>query len=310
MRFGIVGGKTGNDATGKNWVDIYDTSTGLWEEGPDLPEIMWGGPSVIVGDTLHAFAGAQGRTVTENFHFSLDLTNPEATWQNKKKVPRPRVHASGVAVGDKIYMIGGELDHSHAGDTNTVQIYDTLTDTWSFGANAPLRRSHSEWATFEHNGEIWSVSGVDSANAPNRGQAEIFIYNPAQNQWREFEPELPVPLVSPGAKIIDDTLYVFGGGENNWFNGDLRTTYAISLATETIAGDLDGDGAVNGTDFLGWQQGSPTGAADQVALASWQENYGVTAASSQAVVVPEPHALAHIAGWVTLLFARKFRAFE
>lgn len=301
----IVGGKTGNDITGKNWVDIYNTTTGQWQEGPDLPEIMWGGPTVIVGDTLHALAGAQGLNDTENFHFSLDLADPNATWQNKKKVPRPRVHPAGVAVDDKIYMIGGEVTHAHEGDTNTLQIYDTLTDTWSFGANVPLRRSHSEWATFEHHGEIWSVSGVNSANAPNRGQSEIFIYNPGLNEWREFTPELPVDLVSPGAKIIDETLYVYGGGENNWFDGDLKTTYAISIASVTSNGDINGNGIIEGNDFLQWQQSTPAGSLDQAALASWQANYGSAASTSQAVVVPEPQTLLLLGCWAAVLLTRK-----
>lgn len=269
----VVGGKPAGDATGVNFVDVYNVATGEWRLGPDLPEVIWGGPSVIVGDTLHAFAGAQGRTDTENLHYSLDLTNPQADWQREVKVPRPRVHAGGAAVGEKIYLIGGELQHIHDGDTKTVQIYDTITEQWSFGADLPLARSHTDWATFAHLGEIWSVSGVDSSNAPNRGQAEIFIYNPTEDAWREFEYQLPVPLVSPGAKVIGNTLYVYGGGENDWFEGEMRKTYALELPLTAVAGDLNSDGTVSGSDYLAWQRSATNSLATEQDLFTWQQNY-------------------------------------
>ncbi len=275
----VVGGKWGNDNTGTNFVDVYDTAAQQWRLGPDLPEEMWGGPSIIVGDTLHAFAGAQGRTATQAFHFSLDLTKLDATWQIEPEVPNPRVHLAGATVDNKIYLIGGELHHSHDGDTTTVQVYDTVTQTWDFGADLPLPRSHAEWATFSHAGEIWSVSGVDSSNAPNRGQSEIFIYNPDDDRWRQFEKNLPGNLVSPGAKIIDNRLYVFGGGVNDWFEGDMRTTHVLSLAA-TQEGDFNLDGVIDSEDFLMWQRGDSFSPASASELAYWKASFGTEAERS------------------------------
>jgi hypothetical protein len=59
-------------------------------------------------------------------------------------VPKPRVHVVGPAIGDKIYLVGGELHHAHDGDTRSLQIFDTTTQTWSHGAPAPRRRSHAD----------------------------------------------------------------------------------------------------------------------------------------------------------------------
>ncbi len=273
----VVGGKTGNDKSGTNFVDVFNVSTRTWRVGPDLPEPLWGGPSVLVGDTLHAFSGARTRVVTDDFHFSLDLSDPLADWQSQPSVPYPRVHVAGASVGERIYLIGGELHHSHDGDTTTVQIYDTQSQSWSEGAELPLPRSHAEWATFTHEGEIWSVSGVDSAKGPHRGQSEIFIYNPLTDRWREFETELPADLVSPGAKIIDDTLYVFGGGVNDWFAGEMNTTYALSLE-EALEGDFDDSGLVNAADFLMWQRGQSSDTLSSTELETWVTNYGTSMA--------------------------------
>ncbi len=57
-------------------------------------------------------------------------------------------------------------------------------------------------------------------------------------------------------------------------------------------GDFDGNGVVDGRDFLVWQRGgspNPVSAAD---LADWRANYGAGAAVGAAGAVPEPTALA------------------
>jgi len=55
-----------------------------------------------------------------------------------------------------------------------------------------------------------------------------------------------------------------------------------------LAGDFNGDGVVDGTDFLAWQRDPSVGD-----LADWQANYGATAGSIAAgsAVVPEPSTL-------------------
>jgi hypothetical protein len=135
------------------------------------------------------------------------------------------------------------------------------------------------------------VGGVNSANEPNRGQSEINIYNPADDQWRLLETELPADLVSPSAKILEDTLYVFGGGVNNWFSGDLRATYALPLTTDS-AGELNSDRSVNGSDYLLWQQDALLGPVDDSDLADWSANYGTSATLRLAAkAVPAPRSM-------------------
>lgn len=69
------------------------------------------------------------------------------------------------------------------------------------------------------------------------------------------------------------------------FLDELTYTSADSVS---IDGDFDGDGDVDGVDFLKWQAGEspdPLSASD---LALWQDNYGTPPALAAATAIPEP----------------------
>ncbi|NOZ40434.1 MAG: PEP-CTERM sorting domain-containing protein [Planctomycetes bacterium] len=74
--------------------------------------------------------------------------------------------------------------------------------------------------------------------------------------------------------------------------------FVSNLVASNLSGDFDGDGDVDGSDFLEWQRtdGSASG------LLQWQTNYGAASSSALATAVPEPStlmlgALAGLAMW-------------
>jgi len=78
---------------------------------------------------------------------------------------------------------------------------------------------------------------------------------------------------------------------------DSTTLYRIDFLT----GDFNGDGKVNGNDFLLWQRDPSVGS-----LADWEANYGATLPLAAAVaVVPEPSTLLLLVGGVFFAFRRR-----
>ena len=67
-----------------------------------------------------------------------------------------------------------------------------------------------------------------------------------------------------------------------------------TIPDESTPGDLNGDGAVTGLDFLDWQRGVTTPAFDSAKLAEWQGAYNGGLLS--AVAVPEPSSVLLVVG--------------
>ncbi len=64
-------------------------------------------------------------------------------------------------------------------------------------------------------------------------------------------------------------------------------TYVIDAAP-SLLGDFDGDGDVDGRDFLVWQRGDSPHPFSAEDLANWQENFGLISEVAASLAIPEP----------------------
>lgn len=67
----------------------------------------------------------------------------------------------------------------------------------------------------------------------------------------------------------------------------------FAVAANGVAGDFDGDGDVDGQDFLLWQRGESPAPLSSADLMDWQANYGTQAPIAvSAITIPEPSGAA------------------
>jgi hypothetical protein len=176
-------------------------------------------------------------------------------------------------------------------------------------------------------------------NVPDHGspQFSVSIYNPVlgetnsglgsigltYGQWANFAVrfdrtnhviEVFVNEVSLG--VLDMATFA-GGVYNNWSNAAVSVggwtwgesnifwTDNFQVGTPLVQGDFDGDGDVDGADFIAWQTHFPTsteatldqGDADQdgdvdgADFSIWQASFPFAPGSEAAAPVPEPHSV-------------------
>ena len=149
---------------------------------------------------------------------------------------------------------------------------------------------------------------------PGRAQEDLIYDYDITNIARDQMVEIAMPFATPTAIYHDaanpagDSLPNFdaddplGAGTGGAFelqvpapwgsHGRYHITIhemAIRLRTTTEnPGDFDGDGDVDGRDFLAWQRGQSPTPLSSNDLLDWQSNYGPGAVQALATSVPEP----------------------
>ena len=130
-------------------------------------------------------------------------------WSNAAPFPEPSEEVYGIAVGGKLYVLGGlGPDWTPKG---LVYEYDPATNAWTKKKNMPLLSHHLPLA--ELNGKIYVMGGFTK---PEKGPSawvpidNTWEYDPRTDTWKALAP-LPTKRGSAVAAVVNGKIYVIGG---------------------------------------------------------------------------------------------------
>lgn len=132
------------------------------------------------------------------------------SWEtNISSLPSLLDYFSAVKYKDCIYYIGG-YDRTLNEMKGTVQIYNTKTNSWSYGADMPTPRGYTK--SIEYNGKIYCFGGTDSGiNSTSGNTLDTFeIYDIESNTWSSGG-RMPEPKEKMGIELYEDKILIIGG---------------------------------------------------------------------------------------------------
>lgn len=143
--------------------EVYTPGTNMWAPIASMPTFGRASAAcAVVNGKAYVIGGRQGDgllTITgknEVYDFTFN------TWTSRASIPNVHgVDATAAAIGTKIYVIGGHVDPD---DVPTVQVYDTISDTWAFGVYLTTPRSADNAISL--NGQIYLLG--------SQGQSLVF----------------------------------------------------------------------------------------------------------------------------------------
>jgi N-acetylneuraminic acid mutarotase len=148
---------------------------------------------------LYVFGGnVNGVAVARSFRLFGDQG-----WREIASMPAPRSQAAAVALGGKIFIVGG------AGNDRLVSptyVYDTATDRWSSAAPIPTPRDHLAAVAFA--GRLCAIGGRRLSLLQNLATFEC--YDPGRDAWQTM-PDAPNARGGIGAAVVGDRIFVAGG---------------------------------------------------------------------------------------------------
>ncbi len=147
--------------------------------------------------------------------------------------------------------------------------------------NIPINNDSSFWFLVTGNPDFDFAGDHDELG-------DYHVYVDIYNDFGEFEETIEYnDSLAPGEV---DQFYL--EGFNTFYSYDVFIDNTVGGATND--GDFDGDGDIDGRDFLRWQRGNSPTPFSAVDLAAWQAAYGPGPLGA-ITAVPEPGALALLA---------------
>ena len=213
-----------------------------WDSRADVPP--WNRQEVSyvrVGTKLH-IAGGGG---------PQQAYDPNAnTWADEPPVLDRTDHVQGVAVGGRIFYIGGlDMDVGYPdGEVGTVEIYDPVTREVSAGRAMPAGRERGAGGVAAYKGRIYYVGGLHAGSAVDW----VDVYDPVTDTWAQL-PDMPSARDHFPAVVLEGRLHVIGGragdfasttGDHDAYDLEART-WADLAALPTPRGGY-GAAVING----------------------------------------------------------------
>lgn len=199
--FLVIGGFGGPDR-----VESYDDATGRWERLPDLPvRVDHPMAATVKGLQSNApqgvfvFGGSSGGPIARSFRFDLGA----GRWHEIDPMPGPRSAAAAVAVGDRIFIVGGADGTRLVAPTYE---YNVSTQKWRTVAAIPTPRDHL--AAVALDGGVCAVGGRRLSMSLNLAAFEC--YDPQSDTWARL-PDAPTARGGVGAAVHDRRVYFVGG---------------------------------------------------------------------------------------------------
>lgn len=142
-------------------------------------------------------------------------------WAEAAQMPTGRHRFAAAYVNSLIVVAGGD---TAAGITDSVEIYDTATNTWRLGARKPTGVSNVAAAVV--GGRVYVPGGL---TAEGQVLDTLEVYDPAGDTWTTG-PSLPLALCAYALATDGETLYLAGG----WDGRQNRSgVYALDPGAES-----------------------------------------------------------------------------
>jgi len=161
------------------------------------------------GDKIYVIGGisASGVPLATVEAYTLPASgSDQGSWQTLPPMPTPRTGLAAVAVGGKIYAVGGS---NYDGYLRTVEEYDPNAGTWTSLADMPTAREALGLAAVGTT--VYAIGGLNTGGYLSVVEA----YDVGGDSW-SGKASLPAPRAGLAAAAGTDVAYAVGGYRDDW----------------------------------------------------------------------------------------------
>lgn len=211
----VIGGSLGlSEFAVTSVVEVYDPAADSWETKIDIPTARWGAAAAAIDGKIYVLGGAVGDAFGDRTILStVEVFDPsDDSWDTAADMPTARAVFGAPSIGGKIFAGGGSVGNAveQHSVTGAFEVYDSATDSWSEAAPMPTPRTSHAAIALDDEIHVFGGFAFDDL-APLRGIRDVEVFDPSTNIW-ERSTVMPDDRWGLGAAVVDDTIYLIGGG--------------------------------------------------------------------------------------------------
>jgi len=190
---------------------------------------------------------------------STPSTEAAAAWERRDQLNTPRDDFGTVVVDDRIWVTGG-MTGGRGNKLGTTEIFDPVTDNWTFGP--PLPTARSSLTTVILDGVIYAMGGA-RADVPVLDIVEAL--DTETETWERLTP-MSTGRYEHGSAVLDGKIYVIGGNAEDgdetssveifdpatgqWSEGPSLSVARSALRVTVLDGKIYAAGGLNASGIL------------------------------------------------------------
>lgn len=207
----LNGGYSGEIQSNVDWQQKFNTSQGVWKIVGNMHYERFGLYTGRINEFAYIFGGVSNNSSSGNSLESWEFIGSALTVIQDSSYQFNRILTTGAAVGNKIYLIGGNpfaandsLDLSYIIEYDVLQQSITFSDDTSFaGASLPEQQMAAAIGS-----DIYIFGGVT-----NGISNKIYKFSTTTNTLKELKVTLLAPRAAGAAVYSEEfnSIYIFGG---------------------------------------------------------------------------------------------------
>lgn len=176
---------------------------GAWVDRENMPTDRYWLHAEGIDGLLYVVGGTRGGSGVTG---ALEVYDPSRNiWTTKEPMSNPEYGGATAVIGTKLYLAGGWNWPISGIPQSSLQIYDSLTDTWTQGVRMPTLSGCSMAGVIDE--KMYVLTPCNGYS----GYRDFFhVYDPASPGWTELA-RVPNIHADGAAEVIDGKLYVVGG---------------------------------------------------------------------------------------------------
>lgn len=205
----VIGGLIGALFRPVRFTFEYDPQENLWSLKRPMPRKRGALAAGVIDGKIFA---AGGLPSSREDSFSVYDPNRDR-WRILPSMPTPRNHLAAGVIKGKFYAVGGRTSN---GDftLDVVEIFDTERNSWTTGESLPTGRSGIAGVVVNNVLYIFGGEGNKMLSQGVFEENEAFF--PEEGVWKSCQ-LMPTPRHGIGASVINNIIYIPGGGPKMGF---------------------------------------------------------------------------------------------